>query len=539
MKKKNGVLRKVYHYQKIGLTVYLFMLIITGLITLGSPLAIKYITDEYLMKNKLEEVYEFWWLILIVVLIIALFQGFLNLKRNKLINSSNKMLRHEVLQIKQKAIYESLNKSKVGTVINIVESDIPNCINVIINIFFQLIINLLSFIIVLIILMSINRPLTLLMLTSSILYFFVYISFGRITKIINGKFLDARDGLGNSITNIFSNLNALKRKVKHKTFFNDYTDEVETMYYWYNKKGIVDSIVIIINYSLQSILILSVLYIGGLQVKSGALSIGALIAFLMYSVSFFSPLVTILNLSLSYKGAVLSISRVSDFLNMDSEVKGNSKEKIINGDIILSGDAFDIPDNQVISKGEINILRGGNGVGKSTLINLIYKLKATQDKKIFIDNTDINKIAANEIRKKVAVSFQNPSFPTNNIQLIFETIFNKSETEKYHRDIRNFAKYHYDQYYNTKKSVEELSGGKKQLLSFLMNVSYLPHVLIFDETFSNMDSQTAEECIELLRKIKSFTTILVVSHNENIFRGECKVVNLKGFDLNGFILSNE
>jgi len=110
----------------------------------------------------------------------------------------------------------------------------------------------------------------------------------------------------------------------------------------------------------------------------------------------------------------------------------------------------------------------------------------------------------------VSFVYQDPNF-------ISESVSDHLEINDHHinNKIIEFVEKH-KVYFDKKQSVEELSGGKKQLLSFIHACLSNPKILILDECFSNMDSATIQECMTLLNEIKKDITIIIVTHDPAI-----------------------
>ncbi|QFT90813.1 Glutamine transport ATP-binding protein GlnQ [Bacillus sp. THAF10] len=76
------------------------------------------------------------------------------------------------------------------------------------------------------------------------------------------------------------------------------------------------------------------------------------------------------------------------------------------------------------------------------------------------------------------------------------------------------------------KDLNDFSGGERQLISIATGIASTPEMLIVDESFSNLDSNRINEVMETLKRISSYITIIIVTHDQSIIEKADRVVNL-------------
>lgn len=178
--------------------------------------------------------------------------------------------------------------------------------------------------------------------------------------------------------------------------------------------------------------------------------------------------------------------------------------------------------NLKLPKEGLVIIKGPSGCGKTTLLNLLSGLIEFNGD-ISIDNKHINLMNQNqkdEFRLKNYgfifqdfKLFENESV-LNNIMLPLEAVSSSSRESKI-RKCKDLA-IMVGLKKNIKQKVNKLSGGEKQRVAIARALVNNPKIVLADEPTGALDSKTAEEIMEMLRKVSSRSLVVVVSHDEQI-----------------------
>ena len=190
------------------------------------------------------------------------------------------------------------------------------------------------------------------------------------------------------------------------------------------------------------------------------------------------------------------------------------KDKVILSNVNLS-----------INKGEFVYLIGKTGIGKSSLLRILYAdLKIKKDEgEAHILGIDLNKIKENKIpylRRKLGVVFQDfkllpdRSIEKNLIFVLKATDWkDSSEIKTRIEEVLNMVKL--DDVKN--KFPHELSGGEQQRIAIARALLNKPELIIADEPTGNLDPATSVEIMQVLKDIHdSGTTIIVATHDYEI-----------------------
>ncbi len=183
---------------------------------------------------------------------------------------------------------------------------------------------------------------------------------------------------------------------------------------------------------------------------------------------------------------------------------------------VLTNISFDV------NKGEIVLLTGGNGSGKSTVLKTIYGLLKpwTQEGKIFFEGKEITGMPTSGMIKLGIVYIPQKKnvfedFTVAENLLTSASIYPKLETkerlEYVFTTIPHLAELR-------KRVPFHMSGGEKQLLAFGNALIHTPKLILFDEPFAGVDisnSKMLNDCIRQLNENQ--TTFIIVEHKKYLF----------------------
>ncbi|CAM2756754.1 ABC transporter ATP-binding protein [Salinicoccus roseus] len=193
--------------------------------------------------------------------------------------------------------------------------------------------------------------------------------------------------------------------------------------------------------------------------------------------------------------------------------------------------------NLEITKGEITVLTGASGSGKSTLLTIAAGLQKSTAGTIIFQNealTDMNTRQVRAIRaKKFGFVFQHAHlvpFLTvkEQLELMMDTAELKWSKDRRKEEIRSILDLvdmwgHRDSYPGT------LSGGEKQRVAIARAVVHKPEMLFADEPTASLDSKRSMEVMKLLRTLsrERNITVLMVTHEEETLEYADTIVQMK------------
>ncbi|CAM3079505.1 ABC transporter ATP-binding protein [Streptobacillus ratti] len=180
-----------------------------------------------------------------------------------------------------------------------------------------------------------------------------------------------------------------------------------------------------------------------------------------------------------------------------------------------------------VDKGEILMIKGRSGIGKSTLLRLISGLEEVKKGRIFLDEVEITN---EKIEKRnIGYLFQEFAlFPHlnvyENISFGLSKLKKEEKKEKVDKLLELIELKGYE-----KRYPHELSGGEKQRVALARSLAVTPKLLLLDEPFSSLNIELREklrlELKDILRKIG--VTTIIVSHDLNDSIIADRVINME------------
>ena len=263
-------------------------------------------------------------------------------------------------------------------------------------------------------------------------------------------------------------------------------------------------------------------------IKSGEINIGGFVVINAYMLQLYQPL--------NWLGSVYREIRqaLTDMENMFSllEVAPTTNDDL--DDIPQSNDAeirfenisFDYDIRRTIIKnisftvpnGKKVAIVGPTGAGKSTISRLLFKFYDPKEGNIFINNTNINKISQNSLRKIIGVVPQDTVLFNDTIYYNIaygNTGATKEEviSAAKNADIHDFITILPDGYETiVGERGLKLSGGEKQRVAIARTILKNPKIFFFDEATSALDTSTEKEIQKNLENVSKGKTTLIIAH---------------------------
>lgn len=190
---------------------------------------------------------------------------------------------------------------------------------------------------------------------------------------------------------------------------------------------------------------------------------------------------------------------------------------------VLKGFTFDI------YEGEFLVFLGESGCGKSTLLNIIGGIDDATSGDVYYKDFCVTTASPNELtnyrKENIGFIFQNYNLMPNlnvreNIELISETVANPLDTMDVLKMVGLEDK--------ENSFPSQLSGGQQQRVSIARALAKRPNIIIADEPTAALDYTTSIEILSVIENIaKSGTTIIMVTHNEEITKMANRIIKMR------------
>lgn len=295
----------------------------------------------------------------------------------------------------------------------------------------------------------------------------------------------------------------------------------------------------VLTMQLSSITIMDLIAFGGAAVgillavnelSKGNITVGGAVIIILLSSEFFIPLRLLGSFFHIATNGMAASEKM--FKLLDTKVKEEPKlsnkdcEKLKNISINLKNVDFSYDKERKVLK-NINIevknksmvaLVGESGCGKSTITNLLLKLREVDKGEVTLNGININEIPFEELRKKVSfISHNSYIFNTTIAQNLKMGKNDATEEELYNAlKIANLYEFVIGLEDKLDTKVGEggslLSGGQKQRLALARMILTNPEVYIFDEATSNIDVESEDSILKTIYDIAKEKTVIVISH---------------------------
>ncbi len=279
-----------------------------------------------------------------------------------------------------------------------------------------------------------------------------------------------------------------------------------------------------------------VISLGGYMVTAGAMGLGTLTTFILYSQRLFEPLRQLAERFTQIQGGLTAVERISELLEKKIEIydqinhKAGNKElsnlnKTLLGEVVFENVSFFYRKDEPIindlsfkiKPGDHVALVGPTGSGKTTLIRLLCRLYEPQKGNIYIDGQNIKSIPIASLRMQLGVVLQDTFLFSGNVadNLRLDSSIDNQRLKDICSDLgldnllRKLPN-GLDTYIRERGG--NLSSGERQLLSIARVAIRDPKVLIMDEATAFMDPSTEATLQRDLDRLLEKRTALVIAH---------------------------
>lgn len=321
---------------------------------------------------------------------------------------------------------------------------------------------------------------------------------------------------------------------------------------WQLKTGVIASLISPLTFLVVNMTLIAILWQGNLQIQSGLLTQGMLIALVNYLLQILTELLKLAMMLTNLNQSFISAKRVETIFNLEDEdikapltIKKADQEALV---LAIDQISFTYPTasqpslqgiNLRLTEGESLGIIGGTGSGKSTLVNLIMNLYQPQLGSLTIFNNQASPKNLKEWRSWVAYVPQKAELFRGTIRsnLTLGLKHEPSDQELWHSlDMAQAADFVRDKELGLDEPVESFgrnfSGGQRQRLTIARALMRPAPFLILDDSTSALDYLTESRLLAAIRENLTSTSLIIISQRTNSLKAVDQILVLdKGHQL--------
>jgi len=371
------------------------------------------------------------------------------------------------------------------------------------------------------------------------------ISIYFVNNIINRRSEEIQKSLSRLSTFVqeaFSGIRVLKAFVREVDSSQHFAAESED----YRVKSIglvfVNALFFPLIMSLIGLSLILTVYIGGVGVIDGTVSVGNIAEFIIYVNLLTWPVTALGWVTSIIQRAAASQKRINEFLQVQNDIISEENIRIeVQGYIEFENVWFTYPDSGItalksvsfkVNPGDSIAVIGTTGSGKSTIANIICRMYNVTQGTVKIDDIDIKHLDINRLRSQIGyvpqdvflfsdtikenIVFGNPGLDINDIH-------QASKNADLFENIMTFP-----DGFDTKIGERgiTLSGGQKQRVSMARAIARKPNILILDDCLSAVDSKTENTILNSMKLIMQGRTTVIISHRVSSAKLANKIIYL-------------
>lgn len=398
-------------------------------------------------------------------------------------------------------------------------------------------------VILLVVLLNINVPLTLAVLAVAPFVSLVALGFRRIARRVTQQGARAMGEVNKSIQEAVTGIGVTKNFRQEMAIYGEFTNVNAQSYDINLKRGFVLANIFPTLNILSGIATAALVYFGGRAAIVGIISISAWYLFVATVDRFWFPVINISAFWSQFQAGLSAAERVFALMDAEAAVvqRDNRPVTHIEGDIVFDQVIFQYtPNERVLDEFSLHILPGESvalvghtGAGKSSIIKLIARFYEFQSGRLLIDGQDIRTLDLEDYRRHLGIVSQVPFLFSGTVADNIRYGRPEATDEEIMAMARRIGN---GEWLETlpdglQSEVGErggrLSMGQRQLVALMRVLIQGPSIFILDEATASVDPFTESQIQEALNLIMGNTTAIVIAHRLSTVRNADRIIVLQ------------
>ncbi|MEO4052702.1 ABC transporter ATP-binding protein [Solibacillus sp. CAU 1738] len=347
---------------------------------------------------------------------------------------------------------------------------------------------------------------------------------------------------------VLSEIRLMKSSNAEKIEYQNGKQRITNLFHFGLREAKVQSVLgPIISLVMMTLLVLLLGY-GGMRVSTGALTTGALVAFIMYLFQIIMPMAQMATFFTHFQKATGATERIITILEADEEKDAADEVQNMNEIIKVEHVNYSYNNKEQILKditfnvepGKVTAIVGPSGSGKTTLFSLFERFYTPNDGMISIGGKSIEEFSLQSWRSQIGYVSQESPIVSGTIRDNITYGLNRAVSDK---ELITVAKMAYaDQFiadlpngYNTEVGERgmKLSGGQRQRIAIARAFLRNPKILMLDEATSSLDSKSEKVVQQALNDLMKGRTTIVIAHRLSTIIDSDQIIFLEKGSITG------
>ncbi len=439
------------------------------------------------------------------------------------------------------------DRNRSGEMVSRITNDTTIVMNLLSTEMIEFVKNILSISISIVILFTLDIPMTLILLAVIPVMFLLVMPLARKIHKISREQQDKMSKLTAFLAQMLSEIRLIKVSSSERKEIEEGKSSFHSLFLFGIRRAKIEAIITPIISTVMTSVMIAIVGFGAYRVSQEFISAGELVAFVLYLFQIMVPVGSLTRFITSFQQTKGASERIFAILDEEEESFHHGEQVKRIGDLTFQRVAFKYEEKLVLKnisfsarKGEVTALVGPSGAGKSTVFSLLERFYAPSSGQILLEGKDSQVINLREWRQLFSYVQQDSPILAGTIRenltyglertISDAEIIEATKQANAHEFIINF-----DDGYDTMLGERgvNLSGGQRQRIAIARALLRNPQFLLLDEATASLDSESEKLVQESLERVMKGRTSLVIAHRLSTVISADQIVVIEDGEVTG------